>query len=552
MRKFWTAVSAGAALAVSAAAAQASSVTYTIRPEMTAGRLAALDVEVRVVTDGKSVRLTPPAQLGAGERVADGHLVGDPMTTSVWVVKADKPVATIRYRLPAAASDKATSEGQGPVLRSGWFALRGEDVLPAPEGDAGTSATIRLVGFPGDWNAAVSADGPMPATKVRDVLLIGGRGYRSLERTVEGSRLRLVYPKTFADRAPALLERAARVATAESRFWGDAPRPYVIGLIEPEDSGDYSGRGVQGGFALWLGKDVASDAWLRLVAHENLHSWISRQIGGFPEKDSDLEAWLNEGFTEAYLARILLQSGLWTPQQFVDDWNMSLARYGLSPVRTAPNTRILADRDRDFDVNKLPYDRGRLLALRWDALFRASTGGAVGLGDVLRAQVRAAAANEAHGTAVSADRLFLVMARRLTGIDLSSEMARYVDEGQALAVEPGAFGPCVRVVEITQPVFDRGFDYGATMRAHGRLTGLEPGGPADKAGLREGDRLLVDEIPTRDSRVTLTYGVDEGGGRRRTVSYRPLGTAQVSFQQLELRPSAVENPEACARSMLRP
>lgn len=168
--------------------------------------------------------------------------------------------------------------------------------------------------------------------------------------------MRLAYPQTLADRAPGVLERASRVLTAESRFWGDAPRPYFIGLIEPEDSGDYSGRGVGGGFALWLGKDVSSDVWMRLIAHEDMHSWISRRIGGFPAKDDDLEAWLNEGFTEAYMARILLQSGLWSPQQFVDDWNLSLARYGLSPVRTAPNARIQADRFRDFGVQSCRDD----------------------------------------------------------------------------------------------------------------------------------------------------------------------------------------------------
>jgi predicted metalloprotease with PDZ domain len=534
-------VVAGAALAAFSAAAQASSITYTITPEMTAGRLAALDVEVRVVTDGASVTLKPPTALKAVEQAKTG-----------WVVKADRPVAAIRYRVPASASDKATSEGQAPVLRAGWFAMRGEDLLAAPEHAAATSATVRMSGFSRGWTAAVSAEGPMPAAKVGDVLLIGGRGYRSLERTVDGSRVRLAYPQTLADRAPGVLERASRVLTAESRFWGDAPRPYFIGLIEPEDTGDYSGRGVAGGFALWLGKDVSRDVWMRLIAHEDMHSWVSRRIGGFPAKDDDLEAWLNEGFTEAYMARILLQSGLWSPQQFVDDWNVSLARYGLSPVRTAPNARIQADRFRDFDVQKLPYDRGRLLALRWDAQFRAATGGAVGMYEVLRGQMREAAESEVRGAVVSADRLFPVVARRLTGVDLSAELARYVDDGQAMTIAPDAFGPCVRVVEVTQPVFDRGFDMAATERAHGRLTGLEPGGPAEKAGLHEGDRLLIDEAPTRDSRVTLTYQVVESGGRRRTVSYRPLGTAQITFQQLEFQPSALGSAEACGRSMLRP
>lgn len=128
MRKVWMAVVAGAALAAFSAAAQASSITYTITPEMTAGRLAALDVEVRVVTDGASVALKPPTALKAVEQAKTG-----------WVVKADRPVAAIRYRVPASASDKATSEGQGPAgsrcaARTCWRRRSMPPQRPRPSG----------------------------------------------------------------------------------------------------------------------------------------------------------------------------------------------------------------------------------------------------------------------------------------------------------------------------------------------------------------------------------------------------------------------------------
>jgi C-terminal processing protease CtpA/Prc len=101
-------------------------------------------------------------------------------------------------------------------------------------------------------------------------------------------------------------------------------------------------------------------------------------------------------------------------------------------------------------------------------------------------------------------------------------------------------------------VFDRGFNLGATARAHDRVQELEPGGPAERAGLKEGDHILIDEPFTRDSRVTLTYRVVEPDGRRRTVSYKPEGATQVRFQKIELTPLAQQDPARCRGEMARP
>ncbi len=537
-------------LAGASAGAAPADVSYRITPVVAGGRLLRLDVELQArETPGAVVTLTLPERLAGKDgleisgadtldRPADGHSLRLRMTA---------PTLRLGWALAADPAETLTAGGQDPVLNAAWFALRGEDLLIIPEGQG--AAIVEIA--PSPWTAAASLSGPTPLAKLADALFLGGRDYRVLSRTIDGAPVTVAYPTALAATADQVLERAGKVASAERRFWRSPPSPIFIGMVQLKDDGDFSGRGLTGGYLLDMGSAIAPDVWLRVIAHENLHSWISRSIGGFPEQDSNLEAWLNEGFTEAYTARILLESGQWTPEQFVADWNLSLARYGTSPVRTEPNSRILADRTRDFDVNKLPYDRGRLLAVLWDRRFRHATKGRAGLDEVLRAQMAQATQDERAGLHRSADQLFPVLARRVAHTDLAGDLARLVDRGEALELPPGAFGPCVRLARVTQPAFDRGFNFGDTLRAHGRLTGLEPGGPADRAGLREGDKLLIDEIPTHDSRVTLTYRVDEGGGKRMTVSYRPLGKASVTFQQLEFRPGGRARA-ACVRAMIRP
>lgn len=528
----------GLALFASAPAATPTGVHYALTPEVRDGALADLRIDVTFPTTrglAYSVIVPDDDALAAMIYAVEGGewTGGDKPRDRRLTAKASSTQLTISYRLAATAGDMR-APNQQTLVRTTGFSMRGEDVLLTPLGFEKKTATASLAAAPG-WTTTTSLDRPAPMARVGDSLFLGGSDYRLATRTVDGVAYRLVYPESFSARAAGLLQTASTIMATQQRFWGTPAAPVYIGLVELRNDGNYSGRGLNGGFVLYLGKNADQNAVPRLIAHENLHRWITRAIGGFPETDSDLEAWLHEGFTEAYTGRLLVEAGVWSIADYVDDWNATLARYGTSPVKTAPNSRILADRQRDFNVNWLPYDRGRLLALKWDRDLRARTKGRVGLDQVLRGQMAEAARLERDGGSMSGARLFPRVAKRLTGLDLAADYSRYVDAGEALAVPPDAFGPCIEVVPVTQPVFDRGFDLDATFAAGGRVMGLEPGGPAERAGLKGGDRIRIDEIPTNDSRVTLTYEVDEGGGRRRTIRYRPEGGTMVTFQQLVLK-----------------
>jgi len=526
---------------------------YQISTERVAERFTGLLVRLDLsVEPGSTTTLDVPDQLtshlsASGFVIDGGDWIGGgavPKDDKL-ALKAASPHVTITYHILSDGSEDLNADSQHMVLHANWFSMRGDESLVIPEGRGTASASVDVSELPG-WTVTSNLTGPVPLSQVGDSIFLGGSNYRVMSRTVSGATFRLAYPTALSNKAAALLDAASTIMTAERRFWGTPAKPVYIGLIELKDDADFSGRGLQGGFSLYLGDAVEHKSWLRLIAHENLHNWISRSIGGFPATDSNLEAWLNEGFTEAYTARLLLSSGLWTEQDYIDDWNISLARYGTSPVKTAPNSRILVDRQRDYDVNKLPYDRGRILAVILDQKFRTKTHGRVGLDDVLRAQMLDAKHNEKAARVISADQLFPEVAKRLTGLDLTDDLGRFIDRGESLSLGPDTLGACVTVNIVTQPVFDRGFDLHATFKAHGVLTGLESGGPAEKAGLREGDKLRIDETPTNDSRVTLSYRVDDGDGQSHTVSYRPIGTGTVSFQQLAAR---AIRPKTCSSNV---
>ena len=558
-----TALLAAIALAgADAAHAQADVVHYRVKPALADQHLAALAVTLELPAHvGETLTLDLPTLVvadrqAAGLAIEGADVLPDAPATNKLQLRATASTVTLHYRLNSDGSDSPLADQdnpqRNPALRNRWFAVKGEQALVLPEGRERVAATLDYEDIPAGWTITSSLSGPASVADVADSLLIGGLDYRLMQRAVGATTLRLAYPAGLQDSAADLLDASARVLVAEWQFWRAPPQPFFIGLVQMKYAADYGGRGLHGGFTLYMGSKVPRDLWLHLIAHENLHTWISRRIGGFPAQDDDLEAWLNEGFTEAYTARILLDSGLWTPAQFVADWNHALVRYGASPTRDAPNARILAERNRDQDIGWLPYDRGRILAALWDDKLRAVSHGRAGLEDVLRAQVAQAAANDAKGSVVSADRLLPVMARQVAGMDLSDDIARHVDRGELPLLPADAFGPCVRVIEVTRPTFDHGFDFVATLKAHGQLTGLEPGGPAARAGLREGDKLHFDETYSNDSSLALSYGIDNPDGTRRTVTYRPEGAGSVTFQQLALVPPPAATDAECRKGMARP
>ena len=532
---------------------------YSIAPVRSDKRLTALRVQLKFRCDagGERTLILPIDDADGHPHLADLVVSGAQSTSS----GADKlhlrlpPGAevTISYDLLPGADKDPETQSRAPIIRDDWFAVHGESALIVPEGHESDGATVRYASAPDGWTLTSNLDDAVTTiADVRDTMFVGGARYREMRRHEAGANLRLVHPPEFTQSAAAALDDIARIDAAERVLWHAKGEPFFVAVVPLADDVEYEGRGILVGFVLFLGAHVPKDVWLHLLAHEHMHTWISRRIGGFPVDDSDLEAWLNEGFTEALAGRVLLRSRLWSAEQFLADQNMALLRYGTSPVRTAPNARIGTDRNRDPDVNKLPYDRGSLLAVLWDWAIRRRTSGHLGLVDVLLAMAEQASRNARVGVHVSADRLFPAVARLLTGIDFTDDIARYVDRGDPIVLPSDAFGPCAAVVSVTQAEFDRGFDIQATQRAHGRITGLEAGGPAERAGLHEGDRVAIDEIPSHDSQKALSYTVIDAAGGRHPVTYLPEGLGRVTFQQIRLKPVAASLEPRCAISLARP
>jgi predicted metalloprotease with PDZ domain len=349
--------------------------------------------------------------------------------------------------------------------------------------------------------------------------------------------MRVAIRGSWAFTDDALTDRIGEILTAQRAFWGDRDEPFLVTVtqltpVDPQ-SRSLGGTGLSDAFAFFATPNSEEAAIARVLAHEGQHTWVPRRLGGLNEEDEAAQYWLSEGFTDFYTGRVMVRSGLWTPQDFAADLNRMLRAYGGSPARTQTNARINVDFWNDPDVRSLPYQRGRLLATIWDRRLRAG-----GLGRdfddvVIEMKRRSMADAMADRPQIYATDLFVRVAPEM-GLALGDDMQTYVEQGAALLLPEDAFAPCGRVTTRQAPRFHRGFDVEATTANNNVVTGLSPRSPAYAAGLRDGMTILRrDSGEVGNAEVEFVYAVRDGDAER-TIRFMPATDETYALQQFVL------------------
>jgi predicted metalloprotease with PDZ domain len=156
--------------------------------------------------------------------------------------------------------------------------------------------------------------------------------------------------------------------------------------------------------------------------------------------------------------------------------------------------------------------------------------------------------------AAPADRKPDLVANFLTALkpdlDVSADLERHVEKGGLIRLPETLFGSCATIHTARIVAFDRGFDVDKTA-ASGHFSGVDPGGPAYAAGIREGMvRVAYVSGKHGDSRVDYVYRVGDGKGREWTVAYKPAGKEAVDVQDVVLAPNMdAAGLGACAAQM---
>ncbi|ENZ82383.1 MULTISPECIES: peptidase [Caulobacter] len=535
------------------AAARTAPVTYTVSPRFDHGALVALRVRIDLIADASGrARLQLPDHWMGHDRLwrnfrdltVDGFASIAEDGDSVRVLRATPGGRlTVRYDIPSAIDhEPKDSDPDGspalPWVRPDWFYALTATALPRIEGHDDAPAQFRWSGWPKGFPVDSSFAGQAKLT-VGDMArgqLIGGRGLR----TTRAGPLRLViHGRLDAVPDAVLAQELWTILRAERAFFGDdAGAPYMVAAATIASAGDQSfhGVGLNKAFSLTATPGMTLEDLRPYLAHEFFHEWNPSRLGA-PLLEPR-RYWFSEGFTDFYMRRLLARERLITPSQFVALWNDMLRAYAASPARRMTGQEAGKAFWTDPMAEKLPYQRGALLAALWDERLRAK---GASLDDVLRAQAKTAAARPD----VSPIDLFAEeMAKH--GVDVAPDIEAYAKRGEPIVLTPTAFAPCADVIEVTVPTFDLGFKPKADASGVLTVTQLRPDTPAARAGLRDGDVIARKRAGTNgDSTQPYELDVRSADGVTRAVSFLPQGAGQISFQKLSLRPEAAANPALC-------
>lgn len=534
---------------------------YRIEPVLDGQALKALRVVLRVEgeTDGTTLLHLPGEWAGSGQLWQ--HLSHLTVEGSLRLEELDAGTRRIhhppgadlivRYRVNSAYTEAPGFDYQKakPLVLADWFFAHGEGVFAFVEGRDDAPVRFRFEGFPRGWRMASDLEhfarkSPGTQTALAESVLIGAPDLAITERKLDGVVLRVATRGSWRFATQDFTDAVIKLVAAANRRWGEAPSRFLVtlaplgGALEGH-SAHGTGRGDAFSVAATAGLELPPV--LRLLAHEYQHTWFPEAFGGHVPETEASGYWFSEGFTDLYAARVMLDAGLWDAQAWVDDLNTTLFRHATSPARAAREADIVARFWSDQAMQKLPYDRGQIIALGLESRLRAASAGREGL----HAALLALRTRARQTPAPARDGFLAVLGERL-GAAAVAEVEALAD-GRVLTELPADLLPaCLVITTIEQPEFHRGFDIEATL-ANGRIVqGTDPALPAFAAGLRDGMRLVRREGGRDgDSRVVLTYHVEDAGTPR-ALTYQPEGHARIRLQEVSLAPGA---PADCASSL---
>jgi predicted metalloprotease with PDZ domain len=480
-------------------------------------------------------------------KAQDGTVEKGPLPHKITIRHKPNALLTLSYRITGAPRPNALVQGEDaneyrPIINPAYFHLLGNVAVAQPvhlSGDA--PARFQLVGLPQGlaWASDMEHDRfgrPLVFTDLIESVTAGG-DFRVIDA---GNGARLAIRGKIDQRDDAGWVKAfGDVSAAMTGYWEDEAGPYLVTILPFAPSGEghvsLGGTGRADAFAFFSSTNADADTIDGILAHEMGHSWVPRKLGNMANGPNEPEHyWFSEGFTDFTTWRALVRAGFWTPERFAVQWNGALSEYDRLPVRELPNKEAAKLFWTSGDAQRLPYLRGMLFASWFDDTLRRLEKPTTLRQLLLAMQKEAKRLNwqqiEKRGHGIG----LLRAKAKAAGLPLDDAIAAYINAGKAISFAPQFMAECGQFETRQRRGFHRGFDVQATIANNDIIRGVIVDGPAWKAGLRDGMKLIrrsAGEIG--NSEMEIAYDIEDAGVAK-TLRWMPEGEGKQTVRRLLL------------------
>src|SRR5687767_3176016 len=429
-----------------------------------------------------------------------------------------------------------------PVLRPNYFYVMGQALWVYPDMPESTPLQLSLhwKNIPEGWALINSFGAGQPRQKVSVTLNDFRRGtflageYRIKRFMVNRQPVYAVTRGRFGFSDEEFNDTVKQLMQFTRDLWNshDFPHYYVVLLPTDESVEIRAGEGRTNSFSLYLSKDLTTLSKHRhALAHELFHAWNPQRLGDFEViggVEDERLYWFSEGVTDYYASVLLLRAGLISLEDYVAGYNSLTKEYYTSPIRLLTVAEMVRKRQTSYEVDRLFYKRGALLAHYWDNAIRSRTNNKSSLDDVMRSLLKSA---KARGVSLSHKRIADAL-RPYLGEKGVSDIEKYIDRGELVPAE-NFFGMCAIPEVINYHPWDMGFEADTSSRTR-VISGVVPGSNAHRAGLRDGQKWVsggfVWDDPTRLTKLTVIEG-----DTQKVVQFYPAARESIPLPQYKLK-----------------
>ncbi len=318
--------------------------------------------------------------------------------------------------------------------------------------------------------------------------------------------------------ADEVMAKSAKAYSDFCSFFRDSnPPPFHVFMREGRDNVSEGGAALTNSFMLFLPPEANLTRDVDgVIAHEMVHHFVG-ELEGKP----GFISWYAEGLAEYYSRIQVFRAGLLSIPQFLEKINHKAVRYYTNPFINLPNDEVPNKFWTSRNAQMVPYDRGFFYFAEVNAKLRAATAGKKSLDDLIRVMIE----QQKQGKPVT-QQTWLDSVEKILGASAIKEFQSVIVEGQTLAPDPDAFGPCFERHPMTLRTFDFGFDERASLYIPPRLIhGLVKGSAAEAAGLRNGDEVLepIDTDAVRSNPEMKVKLKIRRGDKVMEIEYLPRG-----------------------------